>query len=75
MAIDTAAKRRNVSRMMQCSCVMGLSPSSGIDTDDRVNASRQYIGFAYSGELPPEPEPEAEGGRNGPRRKMGIGPR
>lgn len=74
MAIDTAARRRNVSRMMQYSCVMGLSPSSGLDTADRVNASRQYIGITYSGELPPEPEPETGEGM-GPRRKMGIGPR
>lgn len=74
MAIDTAARRRNVSRMMQCSCVMGLSPSSGLDTADRVNASRQYIGITYSEDLPPEPEPDTSGG-NGPRRKTGIGPR
>jgi len=47
MAIDTAAKRRNVSRMM-LSCIIGLSPSSGLDTDDRVNAARAYIGLVYS---------------------------
>lgn len=47
MAIDTAAKRRNVSRMM-LSCIMGLSPSNGLDTDDRVNAARAYIGFDYT---------------------------
>lgn len=74
MAIDTAARRRNVSRMMQCSCVMGLTPSSGLDTADRVNASRQYIAFTYSGDLPPDPEPTTGGGK-GPRGKMGIGPR
>ena len=72
MAIDTAAKRRNVSRMMQVSCVMGLSPSSGLDTADRVNASRQYIGITYSGDLPPDPEPETSSGMNS-RRKTGIG--
>lgn len=47
MAIDTAAKRRNVSRMM-LSCIMGLAPSSGLDTDDRVNAARAYIGLDYT---------------------------
>ena len=74
MAIDTAARRRNVSRMMHVSCAIGLSPSSGLDTADRVNASRQYIGITYSGELPPEPEPTTSSGK-GPRGKMGIGPR
>ena len=47
MAIDTAAKRRNVSRMMQ-NLFMGLAPSAGLDTDDRVNAARAYIGFVYT---------------------------
>ena len=47
MAIDTAAKRRNVSRMMN-SLFMGLAPSAGLDTDDRVNAARAYIGFVYT---------------------------
>jgi hypothetical protein len=46
MAIDTAEKRRNVNRMMN-SLFMGLSPSAGLDTDDRVNAARAYIGFVY----------------------------
>lgn len=74
MAIDTEAKRRNVSRMMQCSCIMGLSPSSGMDTDDRVNASRHYIGITYSGDLPPEPEPDTNR-RDNKRRRMGVGPK
>jgi hypothetical protein len=43
MAIDTANKRRNVSRMM-LSCVIGLAPSAGFGLDDRVNAARGYIG-------------------------------
>jgi hypothetical protein len=73
MAIDTAAKRRNVSRMMQVSAMIGLSPSSGLDTADRVNAARAYIGIDYQDEAPPEPEPESNG--SGSRRKMGIGPR
>jgi len=53
MAIDTAAKRRNVSRMMLLSCIIGLSPSNGVDTDDRVNAARAYIGLDYES-LPAE---------------------
>lgn len=53
MAIDTAAKRRNVSRMM-LTCIMGLSPSNGLDTDDRVNAARAYIGFDYTSATPAE---------------------
>ncbi len=72
MAIDTAAKRRNVSRKMRASSMMGLSPSAGLDLADRVNAGRGYIGLTYSGELPPEPEP-VTGGKSGPRRKTGIG--
>jgi hypothetical protein len=46
MAIDSADKRRNVSRMM-LHAVMGLSPSAGVDTADRVNAARAYVGFSY----------------------------
>jgi hypothetical protein len=48
MAIDSADKRRNVSRMM-LHAVMGLSPSAGVDTADRVNAARAYVGFSYTG--------------------------
>ena len=72
--IDSAAKRRNVGRLLTSS-VMGLSPSSGMSDDDRVNAGRAYIGLDYQEEAPPEPEPEATGGRVGPRRKTGLGPR
>ncbi len=76
MAIDTAARRRNVNRMTRTCGMMGLSPSLGLNTADRVNAGRAYIGLSYQEEAPPEPEPEPEGtgGRQGPRRKAGIGP-
>ncbi|MEO7778502.1 MAG: hypothetical protein ABIY63_13300 [Fibrobacteria bacterium] len=79
MAIDTAAKRRNVNRILHVTCVMGLSPSSGLDTADRVNAGRAYIGISY-GAAPPNPDPPvtpppvAMGGA-GPRRKLGVGRR
>jgi hypothetical protein len=74
MAIDTAARRRNVNRMTRTSGMMGLAPSAGLNTADRVNAGRAYIGLTYQGEAPPEPEPDpAGGGRVGPRRKSGIG--
>lgn len=72
MAIDTAARRRNVGRMLSVTPVMGLAPSSGLSTDDRVNAGRAYIGLSYTGEQPPEPEPDARR-RSGPRRKAGVG--
>lgn len=72
MAIDTAAKRRNVARKVQASSLMGLTPSAGLDTADRINAGRGYIGLTYAGSLPPEPEPEAGGGNSNSRRKTGI---
>lgn len=45
----------------------------GIDAQLFLALPGQYE--IENGELPPEPEPETGGGRNGPRRKMGIGPR
>lgn len=75
MAIDTAAKRRNVNRMARISCMMGQAPSAGLNLADRVNAGRGYIGITYQGDAPPEPEPDPESGSGGmgPRRKAGIG--
>jgi hypothetical protein len=53
VAIDTAAKRRNVNRMMRAGSMMGLAPSLGVDTADRVNAGRAYIGLTYQATPPP----------------------
>ncbi len=79
MAIDTAAKRRNANRMMRVSCLMGLAPSSGLDTADRINVGRAYIGFTYGADPGPgpgpDPQPQSGSGQMGPRRKTGIGRR
>lgn len=73
MAIDTAARRRNVSRMMLRPLMIGLSPSSGMDTADRVNAASLYIGITYSeDEIPEEVALET---KNSIRRKSGLGPK
>lgn len=48
MAIDTAAKRRNTVRMMLMPLYLGLNSAAGVDTDDRENAGRGYIGFDYA---------------------------
>ncbi len=47
MAIDTADKRRNVSRMLTFPLLMSLTPSTGLSDDDRENATSVYIGFSY----------------------------
>lgn len=48
MAIDTAAKRRNVLNIATSFLFLGLAPSSGVDAADRENLSEVYIGFTYS---------------------------
>lgn len=56
MAIDTANKRRNVMNIATPFLYLGLLPTLGVDTNDRVNLSEVYIGFEYS-------EPEIQLGR------------
>jgi hypothetical protein len=48
MAIDSAAKRRNVGRLLSPVLFIGLTPSGTIYTAQRVNTGRAYIGLTYS---------------------------
>jgi hypothetical protein len=48
MAIDSAAKRRNVGRLLSPSLFLGLAASGVVGTQQRVNLGRGYIGFSYS---------------------------
>lgn len=47
MAIDSAAKRRNAGRLLSPVLFVGLTPSGTIDTAQRVNTGRGYIGISY----------------------------
>lgn len=47
MAIDTAAKRRNVGRLLSPTLFIGLGPNGSVDTNQRVNAGLGYVGLEY----------------------------
>lgn len=69
MAIDTLAKRRNVTRMLTFPLLMSLASASGVSNDDRENASNAYIGFDYAA----APAPVVAAPRSRVRQGMGIG--
>ena len=52
MAIDTQNRRRNVMNIAVPFLYLGLLPTLGVDTEDRVNLSEAYIGFTYSEAIP-----------------------
>ena len=56
MAIDTAAKRRNVGRMLTPCLFLGLAPIGTVDTAQRVNAGLGYIGIEYGDAVDATPE-------------------
>lgn len=47
MAIDTAAKRRNVGRLLTPVLALAITPSGTIDDDQRYNIGWVYIGLDY----------------------------
>lgn len=67
MAIDTAAKRRNVTRITLMPLLISIASGSGVNNDDRENASRSYIGFDY------EDAPVITGSKSRFRIGVGIG--
>lgn len=72
-AWDTLTQRRAMLGWGNCTALPEANGGfDGIDSQLFLGLPGQYE--IENGELPPEPEPET-GGRNGPRRKMGIGPR
>lgn len=56
MAIDTAAKRRNVGRLLTPVLALAITPSGTVDDSQRFNVGWAYIGLDYGEIVEATPE-------------------